>query len=612
MRDFDTFQNIITRLLAGAPVRWDLAKLTFLVMYAHEAPYLEESHKILTHLKNTLDALIKLSGQANTAAIFAFLKLLATKCSRFEKMLTTLNLDQEEEDDFFGEVLQADIPSLLYVIWSACSDPKKSEQLLDRAVALEYPDALAQKGRHALENGEIQRAEALFEQAMASYQNRTSVGIALHTLATQLSYHFLTKENNRLKTEKLCDAAIAYFDEMRNTKTTGENIPYLVYCENQSNEEHSVALWMRIVLDLDVLEPIQMRDRINQAEALYPAFSAYFLGLLYEDGWLSDAPDYGKASYYFDKALKLGYDEALFNRARLYLLGLDGNRNIPKGIALMERAFRETKSGDVTSPALEHYHALEDKDRETLLDLIWLELLAGLAFSNHAIGLLQKWAKPLLLQKIQHSAFGSSLMFLKYLKSSPSHPINRIFSGDSQNRSANELKRLFEPVHHLAMERRIFDTQASRQVCYLKDIAKHIIEALQPGYALDTELIAKVMYHVNTLKIKLESVLEHSLSESPWPMGYLGLGYELRFKNRVFIVPREIFELYTLLKAKKPCEQKIKALTQESIHPDRLSFFHKITGTAPSRQTLAFFEEVEEEMIKLDDKMTDMLLAFKG
>lgn len=293
MSDYIIVQAILNRLLTNTLQTWDLPQLAFLIERAQETPYIEQHRKILSLLKDTSKALIESpKNSENTAASYVFLKLLETRKHRMETLMKILGLSLREQDHCFNDILKSNIPSVLYIILMACSDPEKSKRILYRLIELQYPDALALQARQLFQEGLIAQAITQFEHAQKLYEHTETPGVLVHTMAVQLAFHYFAQQGDREQVTRLCNDALGYFEEMRHSKFAYKRWRYSL---NHLQNEHATARNLLAAVN-DLPKPVSHDPELNKLT------TARWIHLLHQKGWLSLKPDYIKAAELCDRS----------------------------------------------------------------------------------------------------------------------------------------------------------------------------------------------------------------------------------------------------------------------------------------------------------------------
>lgn len=301
MRNYDTVKAILERLLDNTIEPWDLVQLTFLIEHAQEQPNSKESESILKLLKTTLRTLSDPKRtQRNSTAVFVFLKLLDMSNAQLEAISRELGHSPLQRDDLLNQMLQTDMPAVLYAILNSCSDPVIEKRILDKLIELQYPDALALKARQYFSKGRIKQAETFFQQALESYERSMSTGIQLHVMAVQLAFHYFTTQENRVNSDALCKRALVYFE---NIERSASPFKQRLYKLNRLRDEHGIVLSM-----LAVHNKLPKYEREHQR--LGACSTETWLNKLHQDGWLrSINPSYQEAAKRCDTIIKPATEE---------------------------------------------------------------------------------------------------------------------------------------------------------------------------------------------------------------------------------------------------------------------------------------------------------------
>lgn len=246
-------------------------------------------------------------------------------------------------------------------------------------------------------------------------------------------------------------------------------------------------------------------------------------GLLYHFG-IGCHIDYPKAIQLLDKAIKLGNATAMNNRAYMHECGEGGPVNLAEAIRLYEDAIKLGHAGAMNNRAVMHHKGhgvpvnfaeairlyenairqgfsiathnlyrieIDINTAKLLLDLIWDELLKGQSFSKRTLGSLRQFCKEEIFNRLKASPLGTSLAFLKQLKTNVKHPLTLIIN-EEQNQS-NEFKSLMKHALSLRNTRVTFfcSPPANEESCPLNllplEMKIHLFSFVQPGLEHDKE-----------------------------------------------------------------------------------------------------------------------------
>ena len=191
----------------------------------------------------------------------------------------------------------------------------------------------------------------------------------------------------------------------------------------------------------------------------------------------------------YEEAIQLGDVDAMNNRAWMHQYGQGGTANVAEAIRLYENAIKHGSSNAATH----HLNLIEIKNStaKLLLDLIWDELLTGQSFSKRTLDSLRQFCKKDVVNRLKASPLGTSLAFLKQLKTNLQHPLTLIIN-ESPNEN-NEFQSLMAHALSLHNTRVTFfcSIPANEESCPLNrlplEMKMHLFSFVQPGLEHDKD-----------------------------------------------------------------------------------------------------------------------------
>ncbi|WP_131783953.1 SEL1-like repeat protein [Legionella gresilensis] len=178
------------------------------------------------------------------------------------------------------------------------------------------------------------------------------------------------------------------------------------------------------------------------------------------------------------------------NRAYMHRDGLGGPVNLPKAIHLLECAHRK----GIKTPSL-YTISSNKKLALEVLDVIWDDLVAGQPFTkDFTLDFLSFYvAKNEIITQLKNSPQGTSLVFLKQLKTNPNHPLSLILNHEYLNQKNETLKALMTDAATLLNTRITFFSQGHKKVEHSpfnllpQEINNYLFSFVQPSFELDKE-----------------------------------------------------------------------------------------------------------------------------
>jgi TPR repeat protein len=140
--------------------------------------------------------------------------------------------------------------------------------------------------------------------------------------------------------------------------------------------------------------------------------------------------DIVKAVKYYTNGVILGNPYCMSNLARLYSMGKGVTKNMAVAIMLGEHSI-QILADEVTkknSRILYKENKIKKSDAQTLLPLIWNDLIQGKSFTQNTLSLLQEHCLPIIIKKLtdNQSKEGTSIKLLNSIVKNKAHPLHQI------------------------------------------------------------------------------------------------------------------------------------------------------------------------------------------
>ncbi|EHL30679.1 tetratricopeptide repeat protein [Legionella drancourtii] len=263
-------------------------------------------------------------------------------------------------------------------------------------------------------------------------------------------------------------------------------------CEQKSAEgcSHAMVLYgllycFGIGCHIDYPKAIQFLDEAIQLGNANAMNNRAYMHLHGQGGTVNVA----EAIRIYEEAIQLGDVDAMNNRAWMHQYGQGGTANVAEAIRLYENAIRHGSSNAATH----HLNLIEinNSTAKLLLDLIWDELLTGQSFSKRTLDSLRQFCKKDVVNRLKASPLGTSLAFLKQLKTNLQHPLTLIIN-ESPNEN-NEFQSLMAHALSLHNTRVTFfcSIPANEESCPLNrlplEMKMHLFSFVQPGLEHDKD-----------------------------------------------------------------------------------------------------------------------------
>lgn len=255
---------------------------------------------------------------------------------------------------------------------------------------------------------------------------------------------------------------------------------------------------------------------------------------------LGGPQNFPEAIRLFDMAIALGNPTAMNHRAQMHEDGRGGPKNLPAATYLYECSARR---GDKTAKGkLIAFYKLDAQGVVELLNLIWPDLVDGKSFSAHTLSMMKKYAKDLILEKIQKSNLGSSLYFLRTLRQNNNHPLTKILNEGRANSVSRHFGILLNDAHKMGVAREaiIGHLFAQKTGIFSSELVDYVLSPLQPGHGIDK----KAGNVARNICKAIEKALEQATTLKPWALSPGGREGIIRYRGQDYLVPEDICKIH--------------------------------------------------------------------
>lgn len=379
----------------------------------------------------------------------------------------------------------------------------------------------------------------------------------------------------------------------------------------------------------DKEEQKKSHSLIEKAFALGNAKIFIFLLQQYENEYPNDRHELleRRLLAMIERAVKLDIDHATLMLASIYSVAIRVPKDLPQALALAERVYRKNSATaglflsermyqeTIVKDALELINSISLDSKvgvQSLLNLVWSELIRGCSFTRKTIEILQQHAKQAILERLSCEGYAESHFFLQTLRANPTHPIVVILNhGDKK-----ELKTLMSLSSERAAKRYFLANQFFTPATGIAvpEIIDSILANAEPGLAMDA-LIDKDSLRLldktfTAMTKHIQRILENAKQDKPWSLGWGGSKYCIQYDEKWYEVPKGVFKIYQILSKTGKTHVELEQI-REILHTARGSanelgaFAQSVFGCARSDDTSLTYAALSLRIEQYDKACAD-------